>query len=121
MDRRGKVGVCFYDRRRDNNNFLIDRFCARSRDGGVTLHNRRKTRRNFAAVPGQDILINPVYMGDYDELASDFTQVYTGFIGGFGDNSRGNPDVRINRLGRFKSKHVWKDVKEFLAKHQVDD
>ena len=62
VDRRGKVGVCFYDRRRDSNNFLIDRTCAKSKDGGVTWHNRRKTRRNFAAVPGQDKLINPVYI-----------------------------------------------------------
>jgi hypothetical protein len=98
VDHRGMLGVCFYDRRRDANNFLIDRFCATSSDAGKTWLNVRKTQENFAPVPAQDALINPEYMGDYDELASDFTQGERGFIGGYGSNARGNPDVQAHQL-----------------------
>ena len=35
-------------------------------------------------------------MGDYDTLASDFTKAHRGFVGAYGDNGRGNPDVRAN-------------------------
>lgn len=94
----GNLGVCFYDRRRDNLNFLIDRFCATSRNTGATWANSQQTNRSFAAVPGQDFLINPVYMGDYDTVASDFTKAHSGFLGAYGDNSGGNPDVRAVRL-----------------------
>ena len=34
VDKNGDVGVCYYDRRHDPSNFLIDRRCARSADGG---------------------------------------------------------------------------------------
>lgn len=96
VDKNGVVGVCFYDRRNDANNFLIDRFCAGSEDGGATWTNAQITSHSFAPVPGQDFLVVPTYMGDYDSLASDFIQINSGFIGAFGDNTRGNPDVRSN-------------------------
>ena len=35
-DTKGALAVCFYDRRRDANNFQIDRECAKSFDGGTT-------------------------------------------------------------------------------------
>jgi hypothetical protein len=89
----GVVGTCFYDRRRDPLNFLIDRFCATSTDGGTSWGNQQITATNFAAVHFQDVLIDTLYMGDYDGLASDFTGSRDGFIGAYGDNSRGNPDV----------------------------
>lgn len=98
----GRVAVCFYDRRKDPNNFLIDRFCALSHNGGDAWTNKRLTERAFAPVPFQDILTNPVYMGDYDTVASDFIQSteHTGysFFGAWGDNSLGNPDVRGRRF-----------------------
>lgn len=90
----GKLAVCFYDRRLDTLNFLIDRECATSTNAGANWTNARQTMKNFAAVPAQDFLINPVYMGDYDSLASDSTKANPGFVGAYGDNSRGNPDVR---------------------------
>jgi hypothetical protein len=99
-NKNGKVGVCFYDRRMDPLNFLIDRVCATSTDAGASWANARQTRRNFAAVPAQDLLLPRVYMGDYDTLASDFTKLNAGFIGAFGDNSRGNPNVRAVRAVR---------------------
>jgi hypothetical protein len=96
VDNAGTVGVCFYDRREDAHNFLIDRFCAVSTDAGASWTNIRMTTKNFAAVPGQDFLLDVFYMGDYDSLATDFTQVNSGFIGAWGDNSLGNPDVKAS-------------------------
>lgn len=98
VDKTGKVGVCFYDRRLDPNNFLIDRECASSKDAGTSWRNKRITKKNFPAVPGQDVLLNPRYMGDYDGLASDFTKTNSGFIGAWGDNSLGNPDVKAEKF-----------------------
>jgi hypothetical protein len=55
---------------------------------------------SFAPVPAQDSFVNPVYMGDYDALASDFTGRGSGFFGAWGDNTAGNPDVRGTRISR---------------------
>jgi hypothetical protein len=96
VDRRGSVGVCYYDRRRDPENFLIDRECASSHDGGQTWRNFRITKESFAASIAADLLINPVYMGDYDGVAADTLGQFTGFRGAYGDNTRGNPDVKIS-------------------------
>jgi hypothetical protein len=95
-DRRGSVGVCFYDRRRDPENFLIDRECASSQDGGQSWKNHRITKMSFSASISADLLINPVYMGDYDGVAADFLGQFIGFRGAYGDNTRGNPDVKIS-------------------------
>jgi hypothetical protein len=93
-NKNGELGVCFYDRRRDPLNFLIDRECATSTNAGANWTNARQTMKNFAAVPAQDFVLDPFYMGDYDSLASDSTKTNPGFVGAYGDNSRGNPDVR---------------------------
>ena len=86
--------MCWYDRRGDPNNFLIARWCATSKDGGVKWKkNKAKQKKGWAAVPAQDLLINPVYMGDYDSLASDSTNKKPGFIGAFAENTKGNPDI----------------------------
>lgn len=95
VDSGGQLAVCFYDRRRDSENFLIDRECANSRDGGLTWRNHRETENSFAASIAADLLVNPVYMGDYDGVAADATGRSEGFLGAYGDNSRGNPDVVI--------------------------
>jgi hypothetical protein len=98
VDKTGKVGVCFYDRRLDPNNFLIDRECAFSKNAGTSWSNKRITKKSFPAVPGQDELVDRRYMGDYDGLASDFTKTNSGFIGAWGDNSLGNPDVKAEKF-----------------------
>jgi len=98
VDKTGKVGVCFYDRRLDPNNFLIDRECAFSKNAGTSWSNKRITKKSFPAVPGQDVLMHPRYMGDYDGLASDFTKTNSGFVGAWGDNSLGNPDVKVDKF-----------------------
>lgn len=98
VDKTGKIGICFYDRRRDPKNFLIDRECAFSTNAGTGWSNKRITKQSFPAVPGQDVMFDPLYMGDYDSLASDFTRTKSGFIGAWGDNSLGNPDVKAEKF-----------------------
>jgi hypothetical protein len=92
--------VCWYDRRRDPQNFLIDRECAVSKTNGRTWVNRRITKESYAPSLAADRLVNPTYMGDYDTTAADTLGRFSGFIGAYGDNTRGNPDVKIsNRFG----------------------
>jgi hypothetical protein len=99
-DRSGRVAVCFYDRRNDvTNNFLIDRYCANSTDGGaIFATNTRITGKSFLSVVGQDPLLVPTYMGDYDTLASDTLDLTNNFRGGFADNITGAPNVQENKF-----------------------
>jgi hypothetical protein len=89
----GKLGLCFYDRRRDPKNFRIDRECAKSTNQGNTWSNTRITANLFPPEVNQDPLVVPGYMGDYDTVASDFLRTKSGFFGAWGDNTKGNPDV----------------------------
>jgi hypothetical protein len=79
----GEVGVCWYDRRNDPVNFAVDRYCGDSFDAGATFTNVRMTPSSFSPIHGIDNLVNPVYMGDYDTVASDFLKTTSGFIGAF--------------------------------------
>jgi len=97
-DKAGRIAVCFYDRRNDPNNFLIDRYCASSTNGGATFTNTRITSKNFASVVSQDSLIAPNYMGDYDTLTSDTMNTIAGFRGSFADNITGAPNVQANKF-----------------------
>lgn len=104
VDKLGRVGVCFYDRRRDEFNFRIGRTCAVSRDAGTTWRNRPVDIPTFPPFHANDVFINTQYMGDYDALASDFTGGTRGFIGAFQfinskDVFQPNPDVKVNRVG----------------------
>jgi hypothetical protein len=83
VDQTGKIAVCFYDRRRDPQNFLIDRFCATSTDAGNTWTNSRQSSPSWAPWKALDEFINPAYLGDYDVVASDFTKSTPAFIGAF--------------------------------------
>jgi hypothetical protein len=104
VDHRGRVGVCFYDRRQDEFNFRVGRTCAMSRDAGATWRNREIDIPTFPPIHANDVFINTVYMGDYDALASDFTGGTRGFIGAFQfintrDVFQPNPNVKANRVG----------------------
>jgi hypothetical protein len=96
-DKSGTIAVCFYDRRRDVNNFRIDRECAKSKNGGSSWTNNRVTANNFSTEVGQDLLVAPDYMGDFDTVATDATNQTSGFIDSFADNSAGNPNVTTDR------------------------
>lgn len=99
VDRDGVVGICFYDRRGDPLDFLIERRCARSLDGGRRWQNSTPfSDRPFTSLAGQDLLVDSTYVGDYDTLASDFVRKYRGFVGAYGDNGTGNPNARVNKF-----------------------
>jgi hypothetical protein len=99
VDRSGTVWVAFHDRRRDRRNFLIDTFVASSTDGGVTWKNSRLTPSNFAPVTGwEDLVVNPLYMGDYIAVAADSLGGHDGAIVSWGDNSLGDANVLQRRL-----------------------
>jgi hypothetical protein len=94
VDNRGYVAVCWYDRRADVLNFAIRRHCAESSNQAASFADVDIGLSPFAPTHGGDLLENPVYMGDYDELTSDFLNRTAGFIGGFQNQGyRGNPDV----------------------------
>lgn len=93
-DIRGRVSVCFYDRRRDRWNFRIDRYCAVRRDSRWV--NNRTSAKSFPVIVGQDILLSSDYMGDYDTLAADFNNHWPGFVGAYATNRPGRPTVLTN-------------------------
>jgi hypothetical protein len=93
VDNLGRIRVVFYDRRRDNRNFLIDTFVGTSEDAGASWTNDRVTPRNFPAIHAQDMVVNPSYMGDYLGIAADTLATHPGVIAAWGDNTRGDPNV----------------------------
>jgi hypothetical protein len=94
VDSRGFVAACWYDRRADSENFGIRRHCGESTNGGSTWTDADIGLQAFAPTHGIDIFINPFYMGDYDQMTSDFLNQNSGFIGAFqSQGNRGNPDV----------------------------
>jgi hypothetical protein len=53
----------------------------------------RVTEARFAPSFANDLLVNAVYMGDYDTVTSNVTGQGEGVAGAYGSNARGNPDV----------------------------
>ncbi|MGA5300044.1 hypothetical protein ACPCHT_08960 [Nucisporomicrobium flavum] len=101
VDSTGAVWTTYYDRRRDDRNFLIDTFVARSGDGGATWSNRRATATRFPPVTGwQDVVVNPAYMGDYIAIATDATGRNPGAIAAWGDNALGDANVGQRKFER---------------------
>ena len=98
VDKDGQLFTVFYDRRRDARNFLIDTFVAKSHDAGQTWENHRVTIDNFAAIHGEDFVVNPSYMGDYLGIAADRLMQGDGVIVSWGDNSLGDPNVAKARV-----------------------
>ena len=93
VDKRGYVGVCWYDRRGDGENFAIRRHCAESTNG-VAFADTDIGLPAFAPTHGGDLLLDSAYMGEYDQMTSDFLNFNPGFIGAFQfQGTRGNPDV----------------------------
>jgi hypothetical protein len=83
--------ISFYDRRLDPANSLIDVFGIIGHiSGGVVTFgpNFRITDTSFPVVRGQDPVVNPVYMGDYDQAVADNNFFYVTW----GDNRLPNPN-----------------------------
>jgi hypothetical protein len=99
VDKTGRLEACFYDRRLDPKNFFFDRFCALSTDGGEHWADSRQTPGSSPPIHATDTFINPLYMGDYDGMASDFTNTNAGFLGAFQViTNRGDPNVKAVKL-----------------------
>lgn len=99
VDNRGYVAVCYYDRRADAENFAIRRHCGESTNGGFTFTDGDIGMSPFAPTHGNDLFINSIYMGDYDQVTSDFLNTNSGFIGAFeSQGTRGNPDAVAHSL-----------------------
>lgn len=98
------LAICWYDCRDDPNNQLMARW-------GVTARIQRqnvKFGRNFCISPqfppvfGVDPLVNPRYMGDYDQMAADNKFFYTTW-GDNRDPSRGHLATNANvRFAKFE-------------------
>jgi hypothetical protein len=97
VDKTGAIQVCFYDRRKDPSNFLIERYCAKSTTATSFSPSVKKSTAQYMSNAGQDFVIAAGYQGDYDSLASDATKTLTGFIGGYFDNSLGNQDMKATK------------------------
>ena len=93
VDEDGKVGICYYDRRGESDNSVIDRFCSVSRNHGASWTEQRVSSSNWLPMHASDGLINLFYIGDYDALTSDFLLRNDGFFGTFEIQTNGNPDV----------------------------
>jgi hypothetical protein len=99
VDKTGKVAACWYDRRDDPQNWAISRYCGESTNGGSSWTSLNLGTAPFAPTHGNDIFINPIYMGDYDVLTTDFTGANPGFIGSFQlMGATGNPDAFTNSV-----------------------
>jgi hypothetical protein len=98
VDKDGHVGVCYYDRRADTANTVIDRYCSVSIDHGRSWAEQRVSASNWVPVHHADSLINTTYMGDYDALTSDALGTNGGFLGAFEVENQGNPDVFAKRF-----------------------
>ena len=83
----------WYDRRDDPANSLIERFGTLGSigvNGAVLLQpNQLLSSSSFPVVIGQDPVINPVYMGDYDQVVANDN---SGFCLTWGDNRLPNPN-----------------------------
>jgi hypothetical protein len=100
-----RVGVFWYDRRDDPHNFLINRFGAIEdfRTAGAALFptNFVYNQVAFPPVNGLDPVLNPAYMGDYDQATADSNFFYTTW----GDNrspstahAGNNADIRFAKI-----------------------
>jgi hypothetical protein len=85
--------ISWYDRRDDPANFLIERFGTLGNidaSGAVLLQpNQLLSDSNFPVVHGQDPVVNPTYMGDYDQVIANDN---SGFCLTWGDNRLANPN-----------------------------
>jgi hypothetical protein len=92
------IAICWYDRRGQGftTNSGFDRYCATSTDGGATWpQSRRNSGGPFAPTGGQDVLLNPLYFGDYDSVTTDQTGVLPNkFASAWSQTKNGNPDIQ---------------------------
>jgi hypothetical protein len=64
VDRDANVGVCYYDRRQNPLNLLLDRYCSVSQNHGRTWDESRVSRASWVPAHDSDGVINTAYIGD---------------------------------------------------------
>lgn len=70
----GVIAIVYYDRRDDPNNFLVNAYCAISRDGGATFENQRISDQATNPLAGKRQ--DPLSIADYIAIAATRTTVY---------------------------------------------
>ncbi len=99
VDKTGKIGILYYDRKYNLRNFLIDVTIATSKNAGATWTNSKVTKKSFAPIPGvNDFFVDEDYMGDYIAIAQDASKTNNGFIGAWGDNSLGDANIGVAKI-----------------------
>lgn len=91
------LSVSWYDRRLSADNSAIDYYARIAAISGATLTFQpdfRVTDTSFLPDFGRDSLINPQYMGDYDQSTATNSRFY--YI--WSDNRLGGPDVRVDSV-----------------------
>lgn len=98
-DAKGRIGVCYYDRSSDPNNFLIGRTCAVSKNG-TNWKNISIESPGGPSVVNQDEFTISLHdwLGDYEALTSDSLNEKRGFIGGYTDTSAGYQNILENKF-----------------------
>jgi hypothetical protein len=93
VDKTGKVGACWYDRRNDPENYQFERVCAESANAGSTWAEFRVNGTLSNPSTGRDLIALLDEMGLYDGLTTDFLGHAPGFIGSFQRTTGMNPDI----------------------------
>ncbi|GAB64359.1 MAG: exo-alpha-sialidase [Candidatus Jettenia sp.] len=99
VDKTGKIGVLFYDRKYNLRNFLIDVTVATSGNAGATWMNRKVTERSFdSGLKDEFVSSFDFSIGEYITIAQDASKTNNGFIGAWGDNSLSDSNIGVAKL-----------------------
>ncbi len=85
----GKIGIFYYDRTGDQNNWHVNTALATSTNGGSSFAVSPIMADNFPVVINADYFTARCYMGDYNQPINNGKN----FLLAWGDNSNGDPDV----------------------------
>jgi hypothetical protein len=82
VNRDGTVAICYYDRRNDPKNVLLDRYCSISQSQGQSFGDVRQSPNSWMFGENWDQL--SFWLGDYDTVAAPSFGGGDGFFGAFG-------------------------------------
>lgn len=85
----GIIAIVYYDRRDDPNNFLVNVYCAISRDGGITFENQRISDQSTNPLLGRKQTGNSI--ADYIAVTASRSAVYPVWT----DGRKNNGDLDI--------------------------
>jgi hypothetical protein len=94
----GALVACWYDRNVTPRNYVMTRNCSLSTNNGATWGAPTVLQSGVSVVNQDSELIATNYLGDYDGLATDFTNVNRGFLGGFHDTLLGDQSVEAMKF-----------------------